>query len=150
MNDCTLIENLRTPRIFGMAIFDLLFTYFGAYILAFFLFKTLRYFNLIKSKNRNFRALTFWTFVALVVYSTYLHDKLGISTMLGYYLELNDYPIVIKCFNISLAGMSPGGLDMYDHINPTESIETLEPDYTIEPIDPHHPLHYNPYWFMDY
>lgn len=144
MNDCTLIENLRTSRVFDMAVFDWLVTYFGAYVLAFFLFKTLRYFNLIKSKNRNFRSLTFWTFVALVGYSVYLH-KLGVSTMLGYYLGLNGCPEVFSCFNLSLAGMSSGGLDVNDPIDVNDPVEPVYKVEPIEPIDPHHP-----FWFMDY
>ncbi len=90
MTDCTLIQQLRTPRIFNMAILDWVMTLFGAYILTHFLS---RYF-----KNENFYRLLFNVTFGLTVLAIFLHWLFGVNTVLGYYLGLNEMPKIVKCF----------------------------------------------------
>jgi hypothetical protein len=126
MNNCTLIEILRTYQVFGLAIFDWTLTYISAYFIAYIVFTILKYFKVIRSTKSNSRMLIFSTFITLVGSAIYIHYLFGIHTMLGYYLGLNDYPNVVKCFDINQ-------IDSYD----------ITLNYTIEQIDPYHPLYYN-------
>ena len=116
MDGCTLIDVIRTPRVLSMAAFDWIITYIGAYLLAWAMFNVLTYFGLVKNKTDYFNMLVFGTFGLLIGVAIFLHYWLGVSTVIGYYLGLNSYPIVVKCFNMTLSGMSTAGLDVHDNI----------------------------------
>jgi hypothetical protein len=92
MTNCTLIQKLRTPRFFNMAILDWILTLLGAYILVLFL-RRYTYF-----KSQKFYKLLFYITIGLVILAIFLHWLFGINTVLGYYLSLNKMPDIIRCF----------------------------------------------------
>lgn len=91
MTDCTLIQQLRSYRFFKMAILDWIMTLFGAFIFTKFLIK---YTNLRYIK---FNRLLFYVSVSLIILAIFLHKLFHIDTVFGYYLGLNQMPIIIRC-----------------------------------------------------
>lgn len=89
MVNCTIIQILRSYRIYGMAIFDWIITLLGAYILAKLLAPYFR--------SENFYRVFFNITFGLIIIAIFLHKMLNINTMLGYYLGLNEMPTIIRC-----------------------------------------------------
>ncbi len=71
-----MISDLRKPKILDMAIFDWVGTFAGAYIV---------------SKIFDFNLML--TFLTLIIIGILIHYILGVNTMFGYYLGLNEKPI---------------------------------------------------------
>jgi hypothetical protein len=75
----TTIEQLRSYRVFQIAVFDLVLSYVGALIVGLLLrLRTVKSWALL---------LVAWTLFGILI-----HKALGINTMLGYYLGLNPKP----------------------------------------------------------
>lgn len=91
MENCTLIQQLREPRLFGMVVFDWSLTLLGAYLLT----------NIVYSyyKEIKFPKLYFGITIILLVLAVFLHWLFGINTMMGYYMGLNQMPKIIRCSN---------------------------------------------------
>lgn len=87
MNDCSLLDRLREPKIFDMSMFDWFSSLFGAYLIG-------KYFLNLTSIFSYCIWMVVWTF-----FGVYIHYLLGINTMLGYYLGVNPKPIRKKCEN---------------------------------------------------
>lgn len=86
MSECTFLDKLRSPKIFDMAIFDWASTILVGYLL----------YKLIQTKFNKYIPL--WQIIlALIVLAVAVHYFMGIPTMLGYYLHLNDKPIRKIC-----------------------------------------------------
>lgn len=80
-----LIQTLRKPKIFGMAIFDWVMTFLGSYLLTY----------LIYTYYHKYDFTTLYTIVTikLVILGIFMHWILGVKTMLGYYLGINSKPL---------------------------------------------------------
>lgn len=76
----TVINILRTPKIFNIAIFDCLATILFGLIIG-------KYILNIK----NTFIMIIWI-IALFIFGIIIHYLFGIKTMLGYYLGINDKP----------------------------------------------------------
>ena len=85
MTDYTLIDKLRQPKIADMSIFDWVTSLLGAFILGKFIG--------IHSRNAWVLFILAWTLFGILA-----HWYFGISTMLGYYLGINDKPIRKECY----------------------------------------------------
>ena len=90
MKNCDLIDILREPKIFNMAIFDWILTLLGSYAITWLLYK----FNDI---DISFTQMYVIITIGLVIIGIILHKILNVPTMLGYYLGLNKKPKRIKC-----------------------------------------------------
>lgn len=77
-----MINTLRKPKIFGMAIFDIVATYYAAYLVA-------KKYNMCPKK----------TFLAFVALGVIVHKQMNIPTMLNYYLGINTLDEVLKSRN---------------------------------------------------
>jgi hypothetical protein len=76
----TIIDKLRKPRIFGLAIFDWVFSLLGLFLIGKFLIKL--------NGIREWIIFTiFWILLGIVV-----HMVMKIPTMLNYYLGLSEKP----------------------------------------------------------
>ncbi len=89
MQHCSLIDDLRKPKIFNMPIFDWIITLIPTYFLTCYLH---RYF-----KQYNFYWFLFFVTILVIIVGIIVHKLLDINTMLGYYLGVNGYPKRIKC-----------------------------------------------------
>lgn len=78
MSGATAIENLRSYRVFDMAIFDWATSLLAAFIVAKYVFKV-----------DNFLAAALFL-VAWIAFGVLVHWALGINTRFGYYLGVND------------------------------------------------------------
>jgi hypothetical protein len=79
MENCNLLDKLRKPKIFSMALFDWLIFIIICGAIAYFM-------------NKNFLLLILFGIIFVVI----LHKILRIPTMLNYYLGFNDYASVIN------------------------------------------------------
>lgn len=84
MVECTLIDTLRAPKIFGMAAFDWIASLTGAYIIGWFV------------GVRGFSMWLMWI-SAWTVFGVVVHYIIGVHTMFGYYLGLNPKPLKKDC-----------------------------------------------------
>lgn len=80
-----LIQTLRKPKIFGMAIFDWVMTLLGSYLLTYLIYN---YYH-----KYHFTTLYVIVTIKLVILGIFLHWLLGVKTMLGYYLGINSKPL---------------------------------------------------------
>ena len=76
----SIIQTLREPRIFGMAIFDWVMSLLGAFIIGHFLLK-------LRKWNYWVAWIIFW--IGLGIFT---HAVFRVNTMQGYYLGLNPKP----------------------------------------------------------
>lgn len=81
MGSCTLIDTLRGPKILDMSIFDWIASMFGAWIVG---------------KAIHVRYWILWL-VGWIVFGVFVHWSMGIPTMFGYYLGLNEKPVRKTC-----------------------------------------------------
>lgn len=91
MKTCSLLQQIREPRILGMAIFDWVATFIGTFLitkLIYFFYKKIKFTNL-------YIGITLF----LLVLAPFIHWYLNIDTMLGYYLGINKMPNIIHCSN---------------------------------------------------
>lgn len=75
------VAELRQYRIAGMAIFDWTTSLLGAVVIGYFLLE----------KRNSWVLWTLWIAV-WILFGIFIHFVLGVDTMLGYYLGLNDKP----------------------------------------------------------
>jgi len=85
MTDYTLIDKLRQPKIAGMSILDWLVSLVAVFLIG-------RLFGL--------KSVFYWLLFILswIVFGIFVHWYFGISTMLGYYLGINEKPIRKECY----------------------------------------------------
>lgn len=83
--DCNFIEKLRSPRIFGLAIFDWTFSLISAFIIGYFLIK-------LRGWKQWGVFIIFWILFGIVV-----HVATKTPTMMNYYLGLSGRPVIKKC-----------------------------------------------------
>ena len=90
MQKCTIIDTLRKPKIFNIAIFDLSLTILIIYFIAY------KSYSKIQNKLSFISYLIILEIVGLTL-GIIVHKVLGINTMLNYYLGLNPKPIRTEC-----------------------------------------------------
>lgn len=83
-DNCTLIDRLRGPKIFNMAVFDWVATIIGACIICYF------YYGSISLPN------TLFILVLLILVAIIVHYIFKIPTMLNAYLGLNSKDSVLE------------------------------------------------------
>ena len=76
---CGFIDTMRTPKIFGMAVFDWTFSLLGAFILG----RILK----LKTGNQWIAFILFWILLGI-----FAHVVTKTPTMMNYYLGLSDKP----------------------------------------------------------
>jgi len=82
----TIIELLRTPKLFDMAIFD----WVSILIFIYFLNNYLMTIDIVKKSNINRNKLDFFMLIYMIFLGVYIHKKFNIDTKFGYYLGLNN------------------------------------------------------------
>ena len=82
---CSIIENLRKPKIFDMSIFDWVTSLIGAWIIGRFIFN-------LTGIIVWFAFILFW-----IVFGVFIHWIIGVPTMFGYYLGISEKPQRKKC-----------------------------------------------------
>lgn len=81
----SIIDTLRKPKLFDIALFDVIGTYIGAYLS----------WLLIHKYNPEFTNGWIWTFlifIILVIIGIFLHIITGTKTKLNYYMGLSENP----------------------------------------------------------
>lgn len=81
-----LINKLRGPKIKGVAIFDVVATFMGAFLLS----------RIKIFKDFNIFIITIILFIILILIAIATHYALGIPTMLNYYLGINTLNEVLE------------------------------------------------------
>jgi hypothetical protein len=77
---CGVIDTMRTPKIFGMALFDWTFSLLGAFIFG-------RYILKLSGTGQWIAFILFWILLGIVA-----HVMTKTPTMMNYYLGLSDKP----------------------------------------------------------
>lgn len=85
-NSLSIINRLRSPKIVGVALFDLSSTALGAYILS----NVLKYLGVFETGT------TLILFILLIILAIGTHYVLGIPTMLNHYLGINTLEEVME------------------------------------------------------
>jgi hypothetical protein len=77
VNDCSVVDKLRTYRIFGLAILDWVVSFFGGWLIGYYLL--------------NLSSIIHWIlwFILWVIIGIVVHVMVKVPTTLGYYLGLN-------------------------------------------------------------
>jgi len=90
----SIIDSLRTPKLFDIALFDVFGTYIGAYLVWLIVHK-------YNAHLTNGWLWTFLIFIVLVIIGIFVHIAIGQKTKLNYYLGLSEdpRPIVNKSQN---------------------------------------------------
>jgi len=84
-DDCTLLDKMRTPRIYSISIFDWVLSFSIAFVIGNYLFRL--------------RGVLQWiTFLVLWVgFGILVHWYYGIDTMVAYYLGISNKPKIKHC-----------------------------------------------------
>jgi len=83
-NKCTIIDKLRQPKIFNMALFDWICTFIAAIVICYFAYKKIDVTHVLI------------IFGILIIAAILIHKLFGINTMLNAYLGLNTKDSVLK------------------------------------------------------
>ena len=81
---CTIIDKLRGPKIFNMALFDWVCTFIAAVIICYVFCKNFSTPNIL------------FVFLCLVILGVIVHKMFGINTMFNAYLGLNSKSSVLE------------------------------------------------------
>ena len=92
MTKCSIIDILRKPKIFNMALFDFLLVLIIAGIIGYFFNKYLKK----KGKKNNVYISIVISFIILIIIGIFVHYIFNIPTYLNYYLGLNTKHAVLK------------------------------------------------------
>jgi len=80
MDDCSVLDKLRGPKIFNMSVFDWITSLLGAWLIGHYVLKIKSIFNYVV-----------W-FIIWIILGIIVHKIFKIDTMLGYYLGINPKP----------------------------------------------------------
>jgi undecaprenyl pyrophosphate phosphatase UppP len=84
-DNCSFIDKLRSPRIFGLALFDWTLTFVVAYLVGRFLLR-------LEGAKQWILFIIFW-----IIFGILTHVVTKTPTMMNYYLGLSAKPVVKKC-----------------------------------------------------
>jgi uncharacterized membrane protein YcaP (DUF421 family) len=85
MNNCSIIDKLRGPKIFDMSIFDWVSSLLGAFLIGYYIFQL--------------RNIIYWIIYIIIwiLIGVIIHWYYSIDTMFGYYLGINKKPKRKQC-----------------------------------------------------